>query len=66
MQALKEKAAARAAGSGADPMSVKIIDVDEVFLSYMPGNTARLRVKAVGDLRPAGMRKAGAVYMGAI
>ena len=66
LQALKEKAAARAAGSGADPMSVKIIDVDEVFLSYMPGNTARLRVKAVGDLRPAGMRKAGAVCMGAI
>lgn len=36
--------------AGADPKTAKIIDIDEVFLSYLPGNTAQLRAKAVGDL----------------
>jgi N-methylhydantoinase A/oxoprolinase/acetone carboxylase beta subunit len=51
LEAAKAKAVERVTRSGANPDSVKIIDVDEVFLSYMPGNTAQLRVKAVGDLR---------------
>jgi hypothetical protein len=28
--------------------------MDEIPLSYMPGNVTRLRVKAVGDLAAAG------------
>ena len=27
-----------------------IVDVDEIPLTYMPGNEMRIRVKAVGDL----------------
>jgi hypothetical protein len=26
------------------------VDVEEIFLSYLPGNTAQLRAKVVGDL----------------
>lgn len=37
-----------AAGGAAD--SVRIVEVDEVFLSYLPGKAAQLRVRAVGDL----------------
>lgn len=50
MQSLKQKAIQKVIQAGADPTSVNIIDIDEVFLSYMPGNTVQLRAKAVGDL----------------
>ncbi|WP_422057674.1 hydantoinase/oxoprolinase N-terminal domain-containing protein [Sphingomonas sp.] len=30
--------------------TVQIVEVDEVFLSYLPGRAAQLRVRAVGDL----------------
>jgi hypothetical protein len=29
---------------------VTIVEVDEIPLTYMPGNEVRIRVKAVGDL----------------
>ena len=29
---------------------VKIVDVEDVPLAYLPGNATRVRVKAVGDL----------------
>ncbi|MFC3052844.1 hydantoinase/oxoprolinase N-terminal domain-containing protein [Kordiimonas pumila] len=50
MRSLQETAVKKVVHAGADPKTISIIDVDEVFLSYMPGNTAQLRVKAVGDL----------------
>ena len=40
----------RAVAAGGDPRSVHVVDVEEVFLSYLPGRTAQLRVRAVGDL----------------
>jgi N-methylhydantoinase A/oxoprolinase/acetone carboxylase beta subunit len=40
--------AAIAAGARAD--SVTIVDVEDVPLSYLPGNATRIRVKAVGEL----------------
>jgi N-methylhydantoinase A/oxoprolinase/acetone carboxylase beta subunit len=46
----KEEASARAAGAGADPETISIVDIEEVPLSYLPGNATRIRVKAVGDL----------------
>lgn len=46
----KAEASERAAKAGADPASVKIVDIEEVPLSYLPGNATRIRVKAVGDL----------------
>ena len=36
--------------AGAIPASVEIIELEQVPISYLPGNPSRLRVKAVGDL----------------
>lgn len=41
---------ARVAAAGGDPETIQIVEVDEVFLSYLPGRAAQLRVRAVGDL----------------
>jgi N-methylhydantoinase A/oxoprolinase/acetone carboxylase beta subunit len=46
----KREATDRAVAAGADPDTVKIVDVDDVPLAYLPGNATRIRVKAVGDL----------------
>ncbi len=43
-------ATARAVAAGALPDSVKIIDLEELPLSYMPGQAVRVRSKAAGDL----------------
>ena len=32
-------------------MTVQVVDVEDVPLSYLPGNAVRVRVKAVGDLQ---------------
>lgn len=46
----KEEAVARAERAGATAGSVRIVDVEEVPLAYLPGDATRIRVKAVGDL----------------
>jgi N-methylhydantoinase A/oxoprolinase/acetone carboxylase beta subunit len=46
----KQEAVDKAVAAGAEPLSVQIVDVDEVPLAYLPGNATRIRVKAVGDL----------------
>ena len=46
----KAEAAERAIKAGAAPASVKIMDIEEVPLAYLPGSATRIRVKAVGDL----------------
>jgi N-methylhydantoinase A/oxoprolinase/acetone carboxylase beta subunit len=50
IRSVEKEAADRAIAAGADPHSVHLVDVEEIYLSYMPGNMAQLRVKAVGDL----------------
>ena len=37
--------------AGADPERVKIVDIDEIFLSYLPSNAAKVRIKAAGPLK---------------
>jgi N-methylhydantoinase A/oxoprolinase/acetone carboxylase beta subunit len=44
------EATRRAVEAGADEQTVRIVDVEEVGLGYLPGNALRLKVKAVGDL----------------
>lgn len=39
-----------AVSAGADPKTVKILDIMEVPLTYLPGSVTRIKVKAVGDL----------------
>ncbi|MDK2800074.1 MAG: hypothetical protein PWQ70_1693 [Clostridiales bacterium] len=36
--------------AGADPSSVKIVEIEDVPLAYLPGNATRIRAKAAGDL----------------
>ena len=46
----KAEASQKAIDAGADPATVQIVDVEDVPLTYLPGNATRIRVKAVGDL----------------
>jgi N-methylhydantoinase A/oxoprolinase/acetone carboxylase beta subunit len=46
----KAEASAKAVAAGADPATVQIVEVEDVPLTYLPGNATRIRVKAVGDL----------------
>ncbi len=46
----RSSATERAVAAGALPDSVKIIDLEELPLSYMPGQAVRVRSKAAGDL----------------
>jgi N-methylhydantoinase A/oxoprolinase/acetone carboxylase beta subunit len=42
----------RAIEAGAHPTTIEVVDIEEVPLAYLPSNAVRIRVKAVGDLRP--------------
>jgi len=46
----KNEAVTGCIDAGGAPDSVKIIDVEELPLTYLPGGAVRVRVKAVGDL----------------
>jgi N-methylhydantoinase A/oxoprolinase/acetone carboxylase beta subunit len=46
----KEEASQRVRKEGALPDSVEIVEIEEIPLSYLPGNATRIRVKAVGTL----------------
>ncbi|HKG25074.1 MAG TPA: hydantoinase/oxoprolinase family protein [Thermomicrobiales bacterium] len=50
LDAAKSEASQKAIDAGADPGTVQIVDVEDVPLTYLPGNATRIRVKAVGDL----------------
>ena len=47
----KAEATQNAVNAGAHAGSVKIMDIEEVPLAYLPGSATRIRVKAVGDLQ---------------
>ncbi|MFV2043630.1 MAG: hydantoinase/oxoprolinase family protein, partial [Anaerolineales bacterium] len=53
LEQAKEEARERAISAGADPKTVEVVDVEDVPLTYLPGNATRIRVKAVGDLKLA-------------
>lgn len=46
-------ARAKALAAGADPASVKVVDMEDLPLAYLPGNAVRARVKVVGDIAAA-------------
>lgn len=50
----RQEAVDRATAAGARPGSVRVVDIEEVPLSYLPGNATRIRVKAVGELALGG------------
>jgi len=46
-QQLAEKAAV---AGGADPASLKVVDVEDLPISYLPGDALRVRIRVVGDI----------------
>ncbi len=50
LERLRAEARDRVMAAGGDPDTVYVVDVEEVFLSYLPGRTAQVRIRAVGDL----------------
>jgi N-methylhydantoinase A/oxoprolinase/acetone carboxylase beta subunit len=50
LTAARDEALEKAITAGADPASVKVVEVEEVPLTYLPSNAIRVRIKAVGDL----------------
>lgn len=50
----KATASERAAGAGAAPGTIRVVDVEELPLQYLPGGAVRVRVKAVGALEVKG------------
>lgn len=47
----RQEAVDRAIKAGASAGTVRIVEVDEVPLAYLPGNATRIHVKAVGELQ---------------
>ncbi|TYP54221.1 hydantoinase/oxoprolinase family protein [Thermosediminibacter litoriperuensis] len=46
----KQRAKDEAIKAGANPETVKIVQVEDIPLAYLPGNAIRIRVKAAGNL----------------
>jgi N-methylhydantoinase A/oxoprolinase/acetone carboxylase beta subunit len=46
----KQEAMDRAVEAGARPAGVRIVDVEEIPIAYLPSNAVKVRVKAVGEL----------------
>jgi len=46
-------ARARATAAGADAETISIVDVEDLPLAYLPGDSRRVRVRAVGDAKDA-------------
>lgn len=57
IQRASEMAINRAVESGADPERTRIANVEEVPLTYLPGNAVRVRVKACGALALGARRR---------
>ena len=50
---IEREARRQAVEAGAVADTVRLVDVEETFLSYLPGNTVQIRAKVVGDLAVA-------------
>ncbi|MBT4186032.1 MAG: hypothetical protein HOE14_02370 [Gemmatimonadales bacterium] len=46
----RQEAIQQTIDAGASPDTIKIVEVEEVPLSYLPSSAVRVRVKAIGDL----------------
>jgi len=50
LQQTREAACLKASAAGAAPGTIKVVEVQETPLNYLPGNTLYVRVKSMGDL----------------
>jgi N-methylhydantoinase A/oxoprolinase/acetone carboxylase beta subunit len=51
LQRAEAMARERAVSAGADADSLKVVDVEDLPLAYLPGRAVRARVRVVGDIR---------------
>ena len=51
LASIRAEAIDRAVAAGAMPGTVEVVELDEIPLTYLPGNATLIRAKAVGDLR---------------
>jgi hypothetical protein len=51
--AARRLAETRAVEAGADAASLQVVDVEDLPLAYLPGNSLRVRVRVVGDIGKA-------------
>ena len=51
MAAATAEAETKAIAAGADPDTLRVLDVEETTMSYMDDDAARIRIKVVGDLK---------------
>lgn len=58
LRQMRDDAADRVVAAGGAPGSVEIVDLDEVFMGYLPGRSAQVRIKAVGDLADIAPKRA--------
>jgi N-methylhydantoinase A/oxoprolinase/acetone carboxylase beta subunit len=56
LEAARQAAAGKAVEAGADPVTSKVVDIEETPLAYLPGNATRIHVKVVGELRAEAAR----------
>lgn len=59
LEEMRETLLARVVAAGATRETAEIVDMDEVYLSYLPGRSAQLRMKAVGSLADAVSQSTG-------
>lgn len=50
IETVKRAAFEQVVAAGADPATVRLVEVEEVAISYLPDRTVNVRAKAVGDL----------------
>jgi len=48
---MTREAQAKAIAAGAEPKTLRVLDIEETSVSYMDDDAARIRIKVVGDLR---------------
>ena len=53
VEEIKSEAMRRAVTAGARRDTVEVVEIDEIPLTYLPGNVTLIRAKAVGDLNSA-------------
>jgi hypothetical protein len=50
LAAAVEEAEVKAVAAGADKASLKTIEVEDLPIAYLPGNSVRVRTRVIGDI----------------
>ncbi len=53
LAAARRLAEAKAARAGADPATLSVVEIEDLPIAYLPGNSLRVRLRVVGDIARA-------------